>query len=49
MVDVVVIGAGIAGLSAAALLSKAGFEVVVFEKSQFLGGRATTLNMNDYL
>ncbi|MFX1449549.1 MAG: phytoene desaturase family protein [Promethearchaeota archaeon] len=49
MVDVIVIGAGIAGLSAAALLAKAGFEVNVFEKSQFLGGRATTLNMNGYL
>ncbi len=36
--DVVVIGAGIGGLTAAALLSKAGFSVCVLEKEQHVGG-----------
>jgi phytoene dehydrogenase-like protein len=38
--DVVVIGAGAAGLSAGALLAKEGKSVLVCEKSPFLGGRA---------
>ncbi|MDY6965385.1 MAG: NAD(P)/FAD-dependent oxidoreductase [Halobacteriota archaeon] len=46
--DVVVIGAGISGLSTAALLSKAGFNVSVYE-SFALGGRATTMDMNGML
>jgi phytoene dehydrogenase-like protein len=37
--DVVVIGAGAAGLSAGALLAKEGKKVLVCEASQFLGGR----------
>ncbi|MCJ7615070.1 MAG: FAD-dependent oxidoreductase, partial [Desulfobacterales bacterium] len=36
--DVVVIGAGISGLTAAALLSKAGLHVVVFEAGSSVGG-----------
>jgi phytoene dehydrogenase-like protein len=36
--DVVVIGAGVGGLTAAALLSKAGFSVCVLEKEQHVGG-----------
>lgn len=38
--DVVVIGAGVAGLSAGALLAKEGKSVLVCEKSAYLGGRA---------
>jgi len=38
--DVVVIGAGAAGLSAGALLAKEGKSVLVCEKSAYLGGRA---------
>jgi oxygen-dependent protoporphyrinogen oxidase len=38
-VSAVVIGAGIAGLSAAYDLRKAGFDVKVFEKWEFVGGR----------
>src|ERR1700738_4292306 len=37
--DVAVIGAGAAGLTAAALLAKEGKKVAVYEASQWLGGR----------
>src|ERR1700733_1790040 len=36
--DVVVIGAGVGGLTSAALLSKAGFSVCVLEKEPHVGG-----------
>ena len=39
-----IIGAGIAGLTAAALLSKKGYEVTVYEKEPILGGRALSLS-----
>jgi squalene-associated FAD-dependent desaturase len=38
--DVIVIGAGLAGLSAAAALSKAGAQVKLFERRPYIGGRA---------
>jgi len=41
MPSVIVIGGGLAGLSAAAALSQAGFQVDLFEARSFLGGRAT--------
>ena len=40
--DVIVVGGGIAGLSAAAYLARAGVAVTLFEKSARLGGRAAT-------
>jgi zeta-carotene desaturase len=40
--DVVVIGAGVAGLSAAVALADAGLRVTVFEQGPRLGGRATS-------
>jgi squalene-associated FAD-dependent desaturase len=42
MPTVIVIGGGLAGLSAAAALGGAGFQVQVFEARPFLGGRATS-------
>src|SRR5690242_8284697 len=43
-IDVIVIGAGIAGLSAALSASKAGARVVVLDKSSYLGYGATGRN-----
>ncbi|MBD2777239.1 NAD(P)/FAD-dependent oxidoreductase [Iningainema tapete] len=46
MVDVAVIGAGIAGLVCAQQLSQAGYSVLVVEKSRGLGGRVATRRLN---
>jgi phytoene dehydrogenase-like protein len=46
--DVVVVGAGAAGLSAGALLAKAGKSVLVCEKSPYLGGRALAVEDEGY-
>ena len=40
MKSCIVIGAGISGLSAAALLAQQGFQVTVLEKNKAAGGRA---------
>jgi squalene-associated FAD-dependent desaturase len=42
MAKVLIAGGGLAGLSAAAALGSAGFEVELFEARAFLGGRATS-------
>ena len=42
MPKVLIAGGGLAGLSAAAALGGAGFEVELFEARPFLGGRATS-------
>jgi hypothetical protein len=39
-----IIGAGIAGLTAGALLTKKGFKVTIFEKETILGGRALSFD-----
>ncbi len=44
---IAIIGAGMAGLSAATLLKSSGFETVLFEKSQGLGGRMATRRVGD--
>ncbi len=46
---VVVIGAGFAGLSAAAYLAKAGFEVTVIEKNEVPGGRARLFKYDSFV
>ena len=43
-----IIGAGIAGLSAAYNLSKNGHEVSIYESSPFAGGQASTIKINDF-
>ncbi|MGB3401864.1 MAG: FAD-dependent oxidoreductase [Microcoleaceae cyanobacterium] len=46
--DVAIIGAGIAGLTCAKALQKAGYRVVILEKSRGVGGRVATRRMDDY-
>jgi monoamine oxidase len=46
--DVIVIGAGIAGLAAAKTLKNAGNKVVVLEASDHYGGRIQTIDMDGY-
>ena len=41
-----IIGAGLGGLSAGAILAKKGHEVTIFEKESVLGGRALSLDMS---
>lgn len=45
--DVVVVGAGIAGLTCAQRLQGAGYQVLVLEKSRGLGGRLATRRVGD--
>jgi len=47
--DMVIVGAGVAGLTAACYLARAGVDVVVLEKSSRLGGRAATTDNDGYL
>ena len=44
--NICIIGAGIAGLTAGALLTKQGFNVKIFEKEERIGGRALSLEGN---
>jgi len=45
----VVIGGGVAGLTAAALLGPTGAPVVLLEKASATGGRAATRDRNGFL
>ena len=47
--DVIVVGGGIAGLAAAAYAARGGRSVTLFERSEFLGGRAETSERNGFL
>lgn len=47
--DVVIVGGGLAGLTAAAFAARGGRSVVLFDKAARLGGRATTDNRDGYL
>ena len=42
-----IIGAGIGGLTAGALLTKKGYKVTIFEKESLIGGRAISFNPSD--
>jgi protoporphyrinogen oxidase len=44
--EVCIIGAGLGGLSAGAILAKKGHDVIIFEKEAILGGRALSLDMS---
>ncbi|MBA2682474.1 MAG: NAD(P)/FAD-dependent oxidoreductase [Ktedonobacteraceae bacterium] len=46
--DVVVVGGGLAGLSTACYLARAGVSVTLFEKASNVGGRATTQHYEGY-
>lgn len=47
-VDAVIVGGGLAGLTAATVLAKGGMSVTLYEKSNRLGGRATTKEINGF-
>lgn len=46
--DVVIIGSGLGGITAAALLTKAGFNTLVVERLPFVGGKCATLDYHGY-
>ncbi|MBM55216.1 MAG: hypothetical protein CMB32_01510 [Euryarchaeota archaeon] len=48
MSKIAIIGSGFSGLSAAAVLSKQGHIVTVYEKNDELGGRARQFKANGY-
>jgi hypothetical protein len=45
-IDICIVGAGLGGLAAGALLSQKGYNVEIFEKEKILGGRALSLDGN---
>ena len=47
--SVVVIGAGIAGLSAAVYLQRSGFDVTIYEQHEIPGGLSTSWSRKGYL
>jgi phytoene desaturase len=49
MKNIIVIGSGFAGLSAASFLAKKGYDVTVLEKNPELGGRARTWSKDGFL
>ena len=48
VVDVAIIGAGMAGLSAAIYLQRAGKSIQIFEKKNYIGGRVSTLKKEGF-
>ncbi len=48
MKEIIIIGAGIGGLSAACRLAKSGFSVTVLEKNERVGGKVNSVEANGY-
>jgi len=48
LLDILVIGSGIGGLTAAALLQQQGFRTAVFEKNRFPGGSCSSFSRSGY-
>lgn len=48
MKNIIVIGAGPGGLAAAMLLANRGYDVSIFEKQEYIGGRNSELSLGDY-
>ncbi len=48
MKEVIIIGAGLGGLSAAIRLAKSGFSVTVLEKNENVGGKVNTVEADGY-
>src|SRR5918998_4899837 len=46
--DAAIVGGGMAGLTVACYLARAGLDVTVFEKAPELGGRAATQNIHGF-
>lgn len=46
--DIAIIGSGFGGLSAGAILSRAGYNVIVMERLPFLGGRCSNLDYKGF-
>ena len=46
--QIIVIGAGPGGLSAAMLLAHKGYQVALYEKQKVIGGRSATLELGPY-
>ena len=45
MKKIVIVGAGLGGLTAAALLAKAGHDVTVLEKNSWIGGKSRRIEV----
>jgi phytoene desaturase len=48
MQEIIIIGAGLGGLSAACRLAKSGFSVTILEKNETVGGKVNTVESNGY-
>lgn len=47
-IKIIIVGSGVGGTAAAARLSKKGFQVEVYEKNSYNGGRCSLINHNGY-
>jgi len=48
LLDVLVVGSGIGGLTSAALLQQQGFRTLVLEKNRFAGGSCSSFSRSGY-